>query len=225
MKATAEESATLKQELKHKPWTADLIAEAVAHPEEAGEAVQEVQDGFDTADDGSWVALVNDGALTIVKTTCRHCGNAIGQRPDPSGQRGDAAWSEMNWADDRDFQCGLNPESNRHEPEPPATDAITPTTTHDDGTFIRTAIVIEPGAENEGSIAIVLPDGTRLALLNIFVYEDGKQVIVDVVDTDERYEERTALTFADNLRQSLPAAKVVSANFRGLKTGGTGNTE
>lgn len=57
MKDTEEESAILKQALKHLPCTPELITEAEAFPEEAGEAIQEVQDGYEEADPGSWVAL------------------------------------------------------------------------------------------------------------------------------------------------------------------------
>lgn len=96
-----------------------------------------------------------------------------------------------------------------------STDSLTPTTTHDDGTFVRTALVAVPGSDS-GSVAIVNPEGKRFALLNVFLYEDGS-LIVDVIDSDERYEARTALVFNDGQRQSLPAAKVVSADFRGLK--------
>lgn len=97
-----------------------------------------------------------------------------------------------------------------------STDAITPTTTHDDGSFVRTAIVVEAHADNKGSVAIVSPDGTRLALVNIFFYEEGN-LVVDVIDVDERYGKRAALTFLDGQRCSLDAAKVISADFRDLK--------
>jgi hypothetical protein len=97
-----------------------------------------------------------------------------------------------------------------------STDATTPTTTHDDGTFVRTAIVVEPHADNKGSVAIVSPNGTRLALVNIFAYENGN-LVVDVIDTDERFGKRAALTFIDGQRHSLDAAKVISADFRDLK--------
>lgn len=96
-----------------------------------------------------------------------------------------------------------------------STNAHTHVTTHDDGKFIRTALVAVPG-QDSGSIAIVNPEGKRFALINVFLYEDGT-LIVDVIDSDERYEARRALVFNDGQRQSLPAAKVVSADFRGLK--------
>jgi len=66
-----------------------------------------------------WVAVttVNGPAIPWPGRTgtCRHCGNSIEQRHDPTGQRG-TAWAENSWGDDRDFQCGLSP-SHRHAPD------------------------------------------------------------------------------------------------------------
>ena len=56
MKDTAAESAELKMALKHDTETPELAAEAAAHPQEADEALQDVENGYDTADPGSWVA-------------------------------------------------------------------------------------------------------------------------------------------------------------------------
>lgn len=99
-----------------------------------------------------------------------------------------------------------------------STEAITPTTTHDDGTFIRTAIVVVPTAGDKGSVAIVTPDGTRLALVNIFAYDSGN-LVVDVIDVDERFGKRAALTFIDGQRHRLEGNKVISADFRDVKEG------
>lgn len=55
MKDTAEESAELKQALKHDVVTRELILEAQAHPEEAHEAYEEVFWGHDERTPGSWV--------------------------------------------------------------------------------------------------------------------------------------------------------------------------
>ncbi len=96
-----------------------------------------------------------------------------------------------------------------------STASLTATTTHDDGSFVRTALVAIPGGDS-GSVAIVNPEGKRFALVNVFLYEDGT-LIVDVIDTDEQYEKRRALVFNDGQRQSLPAGKVISADFRTLK--------
>lgn len=95
-------------------------------------------------------------------------------------------------------------------------DVHTHVTTHDDGTFVRTALVVRPSADDEGSIAIVDPEGNRLALLNLFVYDNGN-LIVDVIDVDERFGKRTALTFVGGRRQALDGAKVISADFRDVK--------
>lgn len=56
MKDTQEESATLKQALKHQPLSPMLEQEAADHPQEAEEAVWEVQEGYDTFSPGSYVA-------------------------------------------------------------------------------------------------------------------------------------------------------------------------
>ena len=95
-------------------------------------------------------------------------------------------------------------------------DVHTHVTTHDDGTFIRTALVVRPKAEDEGSVAIVDPEGNRLALINLFAYENGN-LVVDVIDADERFGRRAALTFIDGQRHSLDAAKVISADFRDVR--------
>lgn len=93
--------------------------------------------------------------------------------------------------------------------------ALTPTTTNDDGKFIRTAIVAGGDA---GSVAIVDSDGNRLALLNLFFYPDTDSLIVDVIDVDERYNTRAALTFNDGQREfHNTAGKVVSTDFRNRK--------
>lgn len=95
-------------------------------------------------------------------------------------------------------------------------DAQTTTTTHDDGRHLRTALVADTGNDG-GSIAIVDRNGTRLALINLFVYDNGN-LIVDVIDVDDRYNTRNALTFVDGHRQFLPASKVISADFRNKET-------
>lgn len=55
MKDTEDESAALKQALKHQPLTPDLEAEAALHTQEAEEAVWEVEQGLDTRSTGSYV--------------------------------------------------------------------------------------------------------------------------------------------------------------------------
>jgi len=56
MKETAEESAVLKQRLKHEPMNPELEAELLAFPCEWGESVEEVLQGYDTCSNGSFVA-------------------------------------------------------------------------------------------------------------------------------------------------------------------------
>lgn len=56
MKDTADESAELKMALKHDAETPELAAEAERHPQEADEAIQDVENGYDTAAPDSWVA-------------------------------------------------------------------------------------------------------------------------------------------------------------------------
>lgn len=56
MKDTAEESAELKQRLKHDPNTQELEDEAERFPLEAAEAIDEVERGLEEAEPGSWVA-------------------------------------------------------------------------------------------------------------------------------------------------------------------------
>lgn len=58
MKDTAAESAELKMALKHDLETAELAAEAESHPLEADEACEDVRQGLDNAEPGSWVARV-----------------------------------------------------------------------------------------------------------------------------------------------------------------------
>jgi hypothetical protein len=61
VKDTWQESADLKQALKHDPETPELAAEAAAFPIEAEEALSEVTRRLDTATPGSWVANVLPG--------------------------------------------------------------------------------------------------------------------------------------------------------------------
>lgn len=95
--------------------------------------------------------------------------------------------------------------------------ALTPTSTYDDGEFIRTSLVIGTG-EKSGSIDIVsAKTGKRVAQLNVFVFGDDN-LIVDVIDVDERNPARQALFFPPNspsVRSRLPkGATLVSVDFR-----------
>ena len=112
--------------------------------------------------------------------------------------------------------CQIRPELR------PSRDATTPTTTHDDGTFIRTALVV---SGDHGSIALVTADGTRGAQVNVF-YEasnnDGEEcLMVDVIDVDNRYTERRALVFSPTERKSLDVPKggnLVASHFARHRT-------
>lgn len=55
---TADESAELKQALKHDPITVELRRMAAENPVEADEAVLECEQGYDTYSPDSWVAEV-----------------------------------------------------------------------------------------------------------------------------------------------------------------------
>lgn len=91
--------------------------------------------------------------------------------------------------------------------------AETPVTTHDDGKFVRTALVV--GGENTGSIDIVNTSGERIALLNLFTNSDNTWFAVDVIDKDERFDRHAALTFKDGLQQRLDDANgLIAADFR-----------
>lgn len=79
-------------------------------------------------------------------------------------------------------------------------DARTPTTTYDDGKFVRTALVVGEG--EYGSVDVVCArTGKRLCQLNVF-YEpkaaDGAEdaLMVDVIDVEKRYPARRALVFS-----------------------------
>lgn len=51
-----DESAALKQALKHAPNSPRLAADAALHTAESCEAIEEVLAGYEEADPGSWVA-------------------------------------------------------------------------------------------------------------------------------------------------------------------------
>ena len=98
--------------------------------------------------------------------------------------------------------------------------AATPTSTHDDGRFVRTALIV--GAEDfegkmrGGSVAVVNTNGERLALLNIFTNEYNTWFAVDVIDIDNRYNKRTAIVFNEGAKDFLDtgSGNLVAADFR-----------
>lgn len=89
------------------------------------------------------------------------------------------------------------------------------TTTYDDGKFIRTAIVVQD--HNGSSFDLVDEYGERLCLINAFVMRDDDgnmtQISVDVIDIDEKFKTKRALTFNDGQRQFLDAGNLVCASF------------
>jgi len=102
-------------------------------------------------------------------------------------------------------------------PKKPSKPALTKTATHDDGTFIRTAIVLDASQAAEvGSIDLVTPDGKRIAQLNVTYYPDGA-LIVDTIDTEKRWTQARAFLFAKGDRryhESVTKGSLVSADFR-----------
>ena len=91
-------------------------------------------------------------------------------------------------------------------------DGQTKTTTYDSGGFTRTALVITPGPG--GSVDLVDPDGNRLAQVNMFNIPGEDHLIVDVIDIDDRYSDKHAMTFNDGKRQVIPVNYLVSADYK-----------
>lgn len=96
--------------------------------------------------------------------------------------------------------------------------ALSSVETYDDGRFVRTAVVVPP----EGaSFDLVDEHGTRLAVVNCFVYYVGddlqngevRQVITDIIDIDQQFNEKRAMTFDQDKRQFLPTKHLVCAHF------------
>lgn len=96
--------------------------------------------------------------------------------------------------------------------------APTRTTTYDDSTFVRTALI----AEGEGgSVDVVTADGRRLCQINIFWSVEDESLIVDVIDVDDRYEDRKAVVFPKKggPGRIVKSRSIVSADFRKRKRG------
>lgn len=86
--------------------------------------------------------------------------------------------------------------------------AITPTTTYDDGSFVRTAVQIQ--SNGGGSVVILDPKGQPLFLLNLFAFDQSANV--DVIPIG-RYQTLRALAWhqgADILDQTMPAGVLVA---------------
>jgi predicted amidohydrolase len=98
-------------------------------------------------------------------------------------------------------------------------DAKTQVTEHDDGSFIRTALVIDPN-DNGGSVDIVDVDGKLLARVNVFLSARGSKeetLMVDVIDVDRRYTVRRGLGFVRGERRMIEVGDLVGAHFEGVK--------
>lgn len=101
----------------------------------------------------------------------------------------------------------------------PSKPALTKTTTHDDGSFIRTAIVLDAskGAAEVGSIDLVTPDGKRICQVNVTLYPDGN-LILDTIDVENRWSQARAFLFAKEEPRQWHTVKktgaLVSADFR-----------
>ena len=101
--------------------------------------------------------------------------------------------------------------------------AETKTTTFDDGTFLRTAIVVP--APRAGSIDVIDKRGKRVCQINTFVGEDS--LIVDVLDVDKRFPLKRALCFTKQERrvmETFEASSLVSVDFRSRKEKGDDET-
>lgn len=96
--------------------------------------------------------------------------------------------------------------------------AETKTTTFDDGTFLRTALVVR--APRAGSIDVLDKRGKRVCQINIFVGEGS--LIVDVLDVDKHFPRKRALCFTKQERrvmETFEASTLVSVDFRGKEKG------
>src|SRR5262245_19155373 len=86
--------------------------------------------------------------------------------------------------------------------------------THDDGKHVRTAIVMVGGSRTGGSIDVVTPDGELLVRINMFTNEEFSWFAADVIELDDRFNKRNAITFSDGKRTFSPAMRLVATDFR-----------
>jgi UDP-glucose 4-epimerase len=103
--------------------------------------------------------------------------------------------------------------------------AETRTTTFDDGTFLRTAIVVDEA--HVGSLDVVDKTGKRICQVNIFVGEESGSLIVDVIDVERRFANKRALAFAGHDRRDMEAfdtSSLISVDFRPRKEKGDDET-
>lgn len=96
--------------------------------------------------------------------------------------------------------------------------AKTPTGVHDDGKFIRTSLIVGEDSSGNGSIDVMhAKTGELLARINIFTNEDGSWFAVDVIDIEDRFDAKKAITFTDSVRDFIPSDHLVAADFRMLE--------
>ena len=100
--------------------------------------------------------------------------------------------------------------------------ALTETSTHDDGRFVRTALVLggagaEGGRDEGGSIDVIdKVTGVRLCQINLVALRGGG-IIVDVIDVEKRHATRRALAFSQTERRIVEVPEggtLVSVDFR-----------
>lgn len=97
--------------------------------------------------------------------------------------------------------------------------ALTQMTTHDDGKYVRTALVIGGDAQG-GSVDVLSPDGEFLVRLNLFTKDDseGLWFALDCIDIEQKFQTRRALTFDNGCRHDVATeGNLVATDFRGRK--------
>lgn len=81
----------------------------------------------------------------------------------------------------------------------------TKTDLHDDGHYVRTAIVLDRDAE-DGSIDLVTPNGVLIARVNFFTSREDdpeRWLAVDVCDVNDLFTEKRVLVFDGGQRREL----------------------
>jgi len=104
----------------------------------------------------------------------------------------------------------------------PTTTFVEPPDRHARVRFERTALIIDPRAPNTGSVDVLDGAGHRLAQINIsFGRPEGERpyLIVDVIDVDDQWGERRALTFDEGRSRVIDcgSCNLASVDFRGKR--------
>ena len=91
--------------------------------------------------------------------------------------------------------------------------AVTTTTTRDDGKYVRTALVLD---DKGLTFDLVRADGTFVSRVNVFSRfdDEGDWLAVDVIDVDDRFDNRRVLSFKDGVRNDLDTGTVAAVDFR-----------